>query len=293
MPPNWVHSLTWLAYMSDLILIGLTRKHLLPGLALFLLTMTICEPVVAQETLTGRILVSMGGGLTLGPGELWVLRRQPILNPNLTPAPGDPPFIDTLYLSHSIESGSSFLLSVTKYVSNSFGIGGDFAYAGLKSGQDCTVTFDSADDDRNARLDRETIPNPNRSACYEIRSNQRDAITVDFMPFVAWRILPNAEVTPMLKAGAGISLGPCTVRMHGFYRNLIDAPCSSSRRPVFTGSIGIYRQTDLESQFHFEFRFSLHRWGTLNSAPDLRGIATSTTVWKGDIGFSMGVEFQV
>ena len=229
----------------------------------------------------------------MGPGELWSIRRQPILNPNLRPSAGDPPFVDSLFLSQSVDPGSSFLISVTKYLTDGIGIGGDLMYAGFRSSQNCTVAFDSADDERNALLDRETISNPNRSACDDVRLQQRNAITFDLMPFISWRILPKAEITPILKAGIGLSLGPCTVRVRSFGRNLIDAPCSSTRRPAFAGTISLYRQTDLEAHFHFEFRLSLHRWDTLDSAPDLNGIATSTTVWKSDIGFSMGVDFQV
>jgi len=255
------------------------------------LLVALTTQLTAQETIAGRTFLSLGGGMTFGPGELWTLRPHAIINPNLRPAAGAPPFVDSLVLTESVNAGSAFLFSVTKYPSNNIGIGADFSYAGLHSSQDCSMVFDSADDPRNGS-DPDGVSSPNRAACQDIRSRKRDALTFDIVPFVAWRV-KNGQITPILKAGAGLSLGPCTVRVRSALHELVDAPCSNSKRPTFSGTIGLYRQTDVESQFHFELRYSLHRWDVLDGTPGLDGIGNSRTSWRGAFGFSMGVDFQI
>ncbi len=245
----------------------------------------------SQDTVKGRTFLSVGGGLSLGPGELWNLPRQPIINPNLRPPTGGEPFVDSLFVSQSVDAGSAFLLSVTNYPSENFGLGTDLAYSGFRSSVDCSVVFNSIDDPRGAL--NQNVTSPNSSACDDARSKQRDAITFDIAPFIAWRVLPNAEITPVLKASGGLSVGPCTVRVRSFVRELVEAPCSSALRPTFSGTFGLYRQTDVEAQFHFEVRYSVRRWDSLDGPPDNTGMGNSTTIWKGGLGFSMGIDFQV
>jgi hypothetical protein len=256
-------------------------------------TVTPASAQLPRPSIDGRTFLSISGGLTFGPGTLWMNSRQPLVNPNLTPAPGAPDYVDTLAISQGVNHGSAFSISITRFVSNGFGFGTDFVYHGFHRSKDCQVFYDSAFPFVTLGANPLEVSSPNLSACNDVRQQSSEGATLDFMPFLTWRMLPESEITPAIKAGAGLSLVPCTVRVYSALRDLINGECTSNTQPMWGMAIGFYRQTDLESQFHVEVRYSVHRWGVVDGNADLTGNASVLRQWHGGFGFAMGVDFQV
>ncbi|MFQ5551996.1 MAG: hypothetical protein ACE5FJ_12250 [Gemmatimonadales bacterium] len=240
----------------------------------------------------GNSYVSFGAGITFGPKRLWHLPQQALANPAATMATIGA-LTDTLEIGQSIDPGTSFGFTVTRYLTAGVGIGLDFDYISFRNTQQCRVIFDSVFDDTQSTSNPNTRPNPNRSTCESIRSLNKTAVVLSAIPHLIFRFLPLAQATPYLKVGGGPAVMPPTARIRSPLRTLIQGPEGSTIRPALGFALGARRQSSIETQVHIEFRYLLHQYDVVTGPASLQGIAPFTTEWHRSWGFSMGLDFEL
>jgi hypothetical protein len=186
------------------------RRVPLPKIVVLALAATLgAGPASAQTRERPQLVISMTTGFLTG-GKLWTLDRQL--------APVSSGEMDSLSLARYFRPSVVIAVGATLFRSPHVGITAEMAYLGLATESRCAPRGPYA-------FDSQFI---NEQACNSIQGNRLPTNAAALQAGVAWRVLPNAQAQPYLRAVGGAALlGGSFVETRG----LVAIPGVDTTRP--------------------------------------------------------------